>query len=366
MTHLKTTRSDAKADRQVSCLRSARRTCGAVLAVVGLLAGSTALADTVRYSDHDPLGGMRTQFVNDVWLPAVEEQSGGEFDVKPFFGGVLLGSKEALGGIGQGVADLGFFYPGHYPERLVAHTIFPLFPRGPKAFEDQSWFYHQVYERVPAFREELTEAGFVPLMITAGLPGAFAGKYEIGGVDDLDGNKWRAGDRWQLRYLENAGATPVSVPWGDVYMALQTGTIDGVFTNYDGIHMMKFDEAAPNLLVSKELWFAVPFLHGASKKWFDSLSAEQQEALRAASKKAEEAFGEVYDTTFEQIRSNQQEAGFTVTEMSPEDVKAWENSERLDELQQAWVEDAKAAGLENAAEIMEQVRQIHAEAMQRQ
>lgn len=352
--------------RQVPIGRTARRSFGAVLAAAGLFAGASAFADDLRYSDHDPLGGMRTQFVNDVWLPAIEAETGGEFEVRPFFGGVLLGSKEALGGIGQGVAELGFFYPGHYPERLVAHTIFPLFPRGPASFEDVAWFYRQVYERVPAFMEELTEAGFVPLMMTSGLPGAFAAKYEIDSLDDLKGYQWRAGDKWQLRYLENAGATPVSVPWGDVYMALQTGTIDGVFTNYDGIHMMKFHEAAPNLLTSKELWFAVPFLHGANKAWFDGLSTEQQEALRAASKQAEERFAEVHSSTFEKIRSEQEAGGATVTEMSAEDVKAWENTGKLEELQQAWVEDAKAAGLENAAEVMEQVRQIHTEAMQRQ
>jgi len=39
-------------------------------------------------------------------------------------------------------------------------------------------------------------------------------------------------------------------------MALQTGTITGGFINYDGMRLMKFDEAAPNLLVSKKLWYA--------------------------------------------------------------------------------------------------------------
>ena len=78
----------------------------------------------------------------------------------------------------------------------------------------------------------------------AGLPGAFTGKNPLTSLDDIEGDKWRAGDKWGLRFLENAGAVPVSVPWGDVYMALQTGVIDGCFTNYDGLHLMKFDEVA--------------------------------------------------------------------------------------------------------------------------
>ena len=335
------------------------------LIAAGLLTGSQVAADTLRYSDHDPLGGMRTQFVNDVWLSEIEEESSGDLKVKPLFGGVLLGSKEVLTGVGQGIADMGFVFPGHYPERLVAHTIFPLFPRGPAKFENMSWFYHEVYKRVPAFKEELAEAGWEPLMVTAGLPGAFAASYEIGDLGGLEGQKWRAGGKWPLKYLENAGASPVAVPWGDIYVALQTGTIDGVFTNYDGLHLMKFDEVADHLLISKELWFAVPFVHGINKRKFESLSQEDQQALMEASATAEKQFSAVYEATFEDIRNTQEDAGATVTELSADDVLAWENEEALEGLRQEWVESAQATGLENAAEVMEQVAKIHAEAMKR-
>jgi TRAP-type C4-dicarboxylate transport system substrate-binding protein len=330
-----------------------------------MFASSSASAETLRYSDHDPLGGMRTQFVNDVWLAEIEQQSGVDLDVKPFFGGVLMGSKEILTGIGQGITDLGFVYPGHYPERLVAHTIFPLFPRGPSNFEDMAWFYHEVYNNVPAFAAEFEAAGVVPLMVTAGLPGAFSASYEMNSLQELDGKKWRAGGKWPLKYLGNAGATPVSVPWGDIYVALQTGTIDGVFTNYDGLHLMKFDEVAPNLLVSKELWFAVPFIHMMNKAKFDALSSEAQQALRDASAAAEQQFGATYDATFDEIRKTQEAAGAEVTDLSPEDVMAWENKDALATLRAEWVEAATAAGLTNAAEVMEQVSAIHAEAMSR-
>ena len=36
----------------------------------------SALAETtLKYTDHDPLGGMRTQFNKDVWLPEIEKQT---------------------------------------------------------------------------------------------------------------------------------------------------------------------------------------------------------------------------------------------------------------------------------------------------
>ena len=338
----------------------------AVVAALLCMAGGVAAADlTLKYSDHDPLGGMRTQFVQDVWLPEIVAQSGDTIEVQDFWGGALLGSKEILKGISDGVTDMGFVFPGHYPNQLVAHSIFSMFPRGPETFENMAWFYRKAYEEVPAFEAELERAGVMTLLFTAGLPGAFTGKNPLTGIDDIKGDKWRAGGKWLLRYLENAGATPVSVPWGDVYVALQTGTIDGCFTNYDGLHLMKFDEVAPNLLISRELWYATPFLHLINKRAFDGLSEDTQAALLKAAKEAEAKFGATYDAAFEQVKSEQIAAGYTVTEMSADDVLKWENAEVLAELQAEWVEEAEDAGLEGAAEIMDQVSAIHREAMAR-
>ena len=52
-------------------------------------------------------------------------------------------------------------------------------------------------------------------------------------------------------------------------------------------------------------------------------------------------------------------------DLSPADLARWENSEELENLQAEWVREARAAGLEDAAAIMDQVRALHAEAMRR-
>ncbi len=326
---------------------------------------SAAHADTLKYSDHDATGGMRTDFVKDVWLPEIEKQTDGAVKIRPFFGGTLLGSKEVLGGVGDNVAQIGFAFPGHYPNRMVAHSVFAMFPTGPKDFKDQAWLYHQAYDQIPALNAEMAAAGVVPLMVTAGLPGAFFGKNKLASLDDIQGDKWRAGGKWLLRYLESAGASPVSVPWGDVYVALQTGTIDGVFSNYDGMHLMKFDEVAQNIMISNNLWYATPFVHFMNKDTFDGLSEEARQQVLDASSMAEDQFAAVYDAAFGKVREEQEAAGYSVVELSDADIAKWSDPAKLTVLQEAWVEDAKAVGLENAAEVMAKMRELHAQAMQR-
>lgn len=308
---------------------------------------------------------MRTQFVKEVLLAGIVEQSGGEIEIRDFWGGALLSSKEILKGIGDGIADIGMVYPGHYPREMVAHSIFNLFPRGPTRFADMLWFYRKVYDDVPAFEEEFRRANVLPLMITAGLPGAFASTSPAATLKDIAGDRWRAGGKWPLKYLANVGAVPTAVPWGDTYLALQTGTVDGTFANYDGIRMMRFDEVASYLLVSKELWYGMPFLHVVNARKFERLPEEAREAMLRAAAIAEQAFAETYDATFDAIREAQLADGYTVTELSPDDLARWENSEALVDLQAEWIREAKSVGLDDAAAIMERVRALHAEAMRR-
>jgi len=320
----------------------------------------------IKYSDHDPPGGMRTQFLKEVWLPEVVKQTGGKVKIHDFWGGALLSSKEILKGIGDGVTNMGFVYPGHYPGQLVAFTIFKLFPRGPGKFQNMVWFYRKVYEEILGFKAELKKVNQMTLLFTAGLPGAFTGKKRLSSLDDIKGDKWRAGDKWALRYLKNAGAVPVSVPWDDTYMALQTGTIDGCFTNYDGLHMMKFDEAAPNLLVSKELWFAMPFIHNVNLDFWNGLPRDTQEGILKACEIAEQKFAKTYEEAFDKVMAEQKAAGYKVTVMSEEDVLKWENAGELEKMQERWVQEAVAAGLKTAPSVLEKMRSLHKQAMQRE
>jgi len=328
------------------------------LLALGMGSPATAADFELKYTDHDPLGGVRTDFVKNVFLPEIEKQSGGKIEVEDFWGGALMGSKEVLNGIGDGVADFGYVYPGHYPRQLIAHSVYNLFPQGPKKFSDIVKLYRRIYDEVPELKEELAKAGVMPLMIGAGLPGAFTGVNPLKSIEDVKGDKWRAGDKWKLKFLENIGAVPVAVPWGDVYVALQTGTIDGCFTNYDGIHLMKFDEVAPNLLISKALWYAVPFIHVMNLDKFNSLPKEEQDALLKAAKIAEEKFDAVYEAAFDKIRAEQEAAGFTVTEMSDSDINTWASTDNLTQLQDQWVAESEEAGLKTAAQVMDKVRAI--------
>ena len=326
---------------------------------------SPAKTVTIKYSDHDPPAGIRPQFVKNVWLSEIAKQTGGKVKIQDFWGGALLKSKEILSGIRDGVTNMGFVSPSHYPGRLTAFSIFRLCPRGPQKFENIAWFYHQVYEQIPEFKAQMKKVNQKTLLFTIGLPSSFTGKNPLSSLDGLKGDKWRAAGKWRLRFLKNAGAVPVSVSWGDVYMALQTGTIDGVLTNYDGAHMMKFDEAAPNILVSKELWNALPFIHNVNLDFWNSLPKDVQKGILKASEIAEQKYAKIYEESFDKIVAEQRASGYKVTMMSKEDIQKWENAKELEKMHEQWVKEAAAAGLKRAPDIMKKVQSLLKQAIER-
>ncbi|HXK90277.1 MAG TPA: hypothetical protein PL027_09820, partial [Thermosynergistes sp.] len=124
--------------------------------------------------------------------------------------------------------------------------------------------------------------------------------------------------------------------------------------------------AAPNLLVSKELWYAQPFLHLVNIDFWNKLPKDVQDGMLKASEIAENAFSRVYDETFDKIVEEERAAGCTVTFMSDEDIAKWENAEKLLDLQEQWIKEAKEAGLETAPSVMEKMRTLVKMAVERE
>jgi len=336
-----------------------------VLTFTGMTVSSQTI--TLKYSDSDPPGGMRTDFLKEVWLPEIVKQTDGKVKFQDFWGSALLGPAEALKGCMDGVTDMTMVFSDFYPKQLPAMQLFRLFPKSPEKWENIAWVYHQAFEQIPLFKEELERWGQKLVMVTVGLPSAMAASYPIDGVEDIIGYKWRASSRWHLAILEEIGANVVSIPWNDVYMALSTGTIDGVLTNYDGLHMMKFYEAGKNIVVGPQLWWATPFLMTINLNKWDSLPEDVQEGIMEAGRIAEEKFAEVFAGALEKTIQAQKEYGCTVNMMDEDDVEMLANEEAFGRYRNIWIKEAKEEfGIEDAAYIVTRMKLIMDEALARE
>ena len=108
--------------------------------------------------------------------------------------------------------------------------------------------------------------------------GAGAVESRVIAPEDFAGKKMRSMGPAENALLGALGANPQSMAFGDVPPALQTGVIDGLLTSLGGFNAVKeqapyFTVAGLNGIVGDYYWF------GASNKWWNKLSKEQQDAL---------------------------------------------------------------------------------------
>jgi TRAP-type C4-dicarboxylate transport system substrate-binding protein len=100
--------------------------------------------------------------------------------------------------------------------------------------------------------------------------------------DDFKGMKIRCGSTVQCQAMGVLGASGVSMPGGEVYMALQTGVVDGTITGIDVAVDRKFYEVAKYVL-KQNLIFGM-FVFVMNKETWNGLPPELQKLIDQTAK----------------------------------------------------------------------------------
>lgn len=103
--------------------------------------------------------------------------------------------------------------------------------------------------------------------------------------EDFQGLKIRTmNSPMMLETFKAFGASPVGIPFPEVYSALQTGVADGVNASFVASTLMKFPEVCKYLTVSN--FHMNSPINTANLDWWNSLSADDQKLLREEFAKA--------------------------------------------------------------------------------
>lgn len=338
--------------------------CLAILLAALLLPTAASATQTLTYSDHEPLGGMRTRFINDVLFPAIEKESDGRLKIEAHWGGELSSGYDALRNVGkERKADMAIVVPEYASDALPLNQIFKSFPVGP-AGEQQVAFFRRVYADIPAFPAELEKNNVVSIFLATGYPLSFFSTKSMATLNDIKGGTWRSASFWQRDFLQNSGAKPVTMPWGEeTYNALKSGAIDGMMLNVDSGYDLKAYQLAPNVLISKDLWLGHLYILTINKQTWDALSSEDRAAIQRAAQTAYQSLGSVMDSSFNTQIDDLRKAGATVRVLQPQKVAQWETTTRYRAVQDKWVKGQEAKGVKDAGTVMEQVNAIMDETM---
>ena len=338
-------------------MRKAFLLFAAAALLASAVGANAALAVTLNYSDHEPLGNMRTTFLNDVLFPAIERESEGRVRVEPHWGGKLSISYDALKTVQEGkTAQIAVAVPEYFMDAFPLQQIFKSFPVGPTGQEQVS-FFRRIYEDAPALTQEIEAQNVHAIFIATGFPVAFFSSKPLPDLRSIAGQRWRSASFWHKDFLQNAGAIPITMPWGQgVFEALDNGSLDGLMVNIDSGYDIKAHKAAQNIVVSPKLWLGHAYPIVMNRAAWDALPVEDQRAIERAAATSYDQLGAVMDAALPTQMEALRRDGANVRLLTEEEVAAWERMTRYEDVQEAWVKERAEAGLTDAPAVLGAVR----------
>ncbi len=154
----------------------------------------------------------------------IGELSGGRFEVQVYGAGELIPALEVFDAVSQGSIEFGHGAAYYWRGKSQAAQLFATIPFGMNAHEMNAWLYYG--GGLELWREVYEPFNLLPF--PAGNTGVQMGGWfnkPIGSMEDLRGLKMRIpGIGGEV--LRRAGGTPVNLPLAEIFIALQTGSID--------------------------------------------------------------------------------------------------------------------------------------------
>src|SRR6187397_2870760 len=218
----------------------------------------------------------------EVMAKIVGEATDNKFQIQTFAAGEIVPGLQVLDAVQNGTVEMGhtasYYYFGKDPTFAFGTAV----PFGPNQRLNQAWYM------LGGGRDLLNQfyKGYNVTSFLAGNTGCQMGGWfrkEINTVEDLQGLKMRIGG-FAGRVMQKLGVVPQQLAGGDIYPALEKGTIDAAewVGPYDD-EKLGFNKVAPHYYYPG-WWEGGPEVSAyINKAAWDALSPENKAILEAAS-----------------------------------------------------------------------------------
>ena len=243
------------------------------------LSATTTMARTFRSAEVHAKNYPTNQAVMHMG-EELSKATGGKDTIKIFGDSALGSEKDTVEQVKIGALDMvrvsSASFHGIVPESVI--------PSLPFLFRDIEHFRKTMYgpqgDKILAAFEK---TGFIGLALYESGARSVYAKKPVKSLADMKGMKIRVQPSDLMVSLASAmGASPTPMPFAEVYTGLKTGLVDAAENNYPSYDESKHFESAP--VFSETMHVMTPEVLVFSKKIWDTLTKEEQTAIRAAAK----------------------------------------------------------------------------------
>ncbi len=253
-------------------------TLTAVLCIMLFVAAATAAPKEFAIandSTDDTVTGLMTQKLKEV----LEAKSKGAFKVATFPNSQLGSDREITQSCQNG--ELAFVVQNTAPQvnfvpKAAVFDLPNLFPNKKVARTALDKFQKDI-------EPEYAKAGIV--MLGFGDQGfrVLSSNKAINKIEDFKGLKLRTMEnKYHVQYWQSLGANPTPLPFSELYLALQQGTVTGQENPYEVIVATKLYEVQKYVIDTNHLFHTITII--MSKNIYDQLTPEEQKLVRDAAR----------------------------------------------------------------------------------
>jgi TRAP-type C4-dicarboxylate transport system substrate-binding protein len=278
----------------------------------------------------------------------MEAETQGKVKVTYFPAGQLVSDKDGLEKIGSGVADMGMINPEYYQGQLPLIGVgglpflFTNAKHGTKVMaETRDFFTPELETNKIKLLWAFTPPPYVPIL----------GKKPIHKLEDWKGLRLRSVGSTQAEGVKALGAVPVVIFAGEMYAALQRGTIDGLVFPVSAASSFKLQEIAQNVTFYGVN--TIPLLLCMNLEKWNSLSKEIQDKIMLASKTAMEKTGILYDNWETETLAKWEKVGIKIYNPPASELSLWKKA--TEAVWNSWISENEKMGLP-AKKLAEEVK----------
>ena len=252
----------------------------------------------LKYTDIGPPRGPRPETMI-WWADEIKKRTDGKVQIKFYWSQSLVKGKETLKAVGAGLVDvgtvLGLYTPADLPIWNLSNA--PFGGRDP-------WVGMRTWQDLRKASPELqkeTQSKNVRILanFTTGSVDLLS-KKPILKAADLEGLKVRATGGWGP-LLQKMGATPVRIGFGELYQALDKGTVDATINYIAAVKAYKQYEVA-NHITEVQMGQVLGFGIGINMKKFNKMPKELQDIILQVSDEMPEEYGKRYQKSVDAAR----------------------------------------------------------------
>jgi TRAP-type C4-dicarboxylate transport system substrate-binding protein len=274
-----------------------------------------------------------------VWTPMLEDikkKSGGTLDYTMYAGGALGKAPEHYDIVAKGLSDMGYFTATFTPGRFPLTDVLSLaaWVDGKDLAVDIG---NSVYDRI--LKDEFKDVKVLEL--NGCIQSYIWTKKPVARMEDLKGLKLRTPGGHQTNYVKALGAEPIFMPPGDVYMAIETGTIDGIVTCPPVVLAFKLHEVAKYGVVTTFGCVSEGMVMNMST--WNKLPEDQKKIVTELGTNPFRTSGGLTRTEYPKLIEEITQGGVKMIELPKDEAQRW--YAQFQDVTRKWVADLETKGL---------------------